>query len=511
MDANHDNKSRKRLFWIIFAPLISLGVILFVDLEPGKPEITYTLAITILMAIWWISEVIPLAVTALIPVVLFPLFGVLDGKTVSATYFNSIIFLFLGGFIIALAIQKWNLHKRIAIKILMLTGVSPGKILAGFMISTAFLSMWISNTATALMMIPIVISVIDSFDEYLSKKDGSNFSVALLLGIAYSASLGGIATLVGTPPNLAFVKIFEINYPSAPEISFGQWMIFALPISIVFLIILWIFLNSYFLKGINVSESFNKNMFRDKYKELGKMIMEEKVVLYIFIAFALLLLFRTDIKLGDFVIKGWNNLLNHPKHINDGTVAIFISILLFLIPARKKKSIPHQHLMDWETAKKIPWNIILLFGGGFALAKAFVESGLSVWIGNQIAVFANLHIFILILIIVTIMIFLTEVTSNTATTQMLLPILAALSLSLHIHPMLLMIPATLAASMAFMLPVATPPNAIIFGTNRIRISTMAKTGLVLNLIGIIIVSVSVYYWGTYIFDIDMLSIPVWAK
>ncbi len=511
MDSKQNN-SKRRLVWIILAPLISLAFILFVDLEKGKPEITYTLAITILMAIWWITEVIPLAVTALIPIVLFPLFGVIDGKTVSATYFNSVIFLFLGGFIIALAIQKWNLHKRIAIKILMLTGVSPGKILAGFMISTAFLSMWISNTATALMMIPIVISVIDSFDEYLSKKDSRNYSVALLLGIAYSASLGGIATLVGTPPNLAFVKIFEINYPNAPEISFGQWMIFALPISLLFLLILWFFLNSYFLKGINAGESFNKNMFRDKYKELGKMIIEERIVLYIFIVFAALLLFRSDIKLGSFVIPGWSNLLIYPKHINDGTVAIFISILLFLIPVRNKESRKHMHhLMDWETAKKIPWSIILLFGGGFALAKGFVESGLSVWIGNQISVFANLPLFVLILIIVTIMIFLTEVTSNTATTQMLLPILAALSLSLKIHPLLLMIPATLAASMAFMLPVATPPNAIIFGTNRIKISTMAKTGLVLNIIGIIIVSVTVYFWGSYIFEIDLLSFPAWAK
>ncbi|MBN2175364.1 MAG: SLC13/DASS family transporter, partial [Bacteroidales bacterium] len=430
------------------------------------------------------------------------------GKAVSSAYFNDIIFLFIGGFLVALAMQRWNLHKRIALRILMITGVSPGRILLGFMLSTAFLSMWISNTATAMMMIPIVISILSELELNVGEKKIHHLSIGLLLGIAYSASIGGIATLVGTPPNLAFSKIYSITFPQAPEISFGQWMVFALPVSLIMLIILWFYLYLIFMHGRRKIEKIADPMvFRDQYIKLGSQSFEEKVVLWDFAFFALLLLFRSNISLGSFTIPGWSSLVSNPSYLNDGTVAITLGIILFLIPSKSEKN---SFVMDWETTRDIPWNIILLFGGGFALADGFVQSGLSVWIGNQLSVLANYHVFIIIVGISTVMIFLTEVTSNTATTQMLLPILAGLAVSTHTHPLLFMLPATIAASMAFMLPVATPPNAIIFGTNRIQIADMARTGLVLNLIGIIVISLMVWLFGISVFDMQHGILPDWA-
>ena len=490
------------------------GIVLFVliaafgNLSPGHPEVTYTMAIAVLMAVWWITEVVPLAVTSLLPVVLFPLFGVINGKEVSSAYFNDVIFLFIGGFLVALAMQKWNLHKRIALKILMHTGVRPGSILLGFMLATAFLSMWISNTATAMMMIPIVISVIDQLEESIGKANIKNYAIGLLLGIAYSASIGGIATLVGTPPNLAFAKIFSITFPDAPEIGFGQWMTFALPITVIMMGILWLYLYIIFFRSKNpFTAIIDPETFKNQYKALGKISFEEKIVLADFVMFALLLLFRSDINIGSFKIPGWANLFSQPKFLNDGTVAIAVGIVLFLIPSRLEKG---DRILDWETARNMPWRIILLFGGGFALALGFVESGLSVWIGNRLGAVLDFHPVVITIAITTVMIFLTEVTSNTATTQMLLPILAGLAVSDKINPLLFMLPATIAASMAFMLPVATPPNAIIFGTGRIEIKDMAKTGFFLNLIGIAIVTVMTWFLGVHIFDIQPGVFPDWA-
>jgi sodium-dependent dicarboxylate transporter 2/3/5 len=488
---------------------VFLLIVLFGNLDPAHPEVTYTFAIAVLMAIWWITEVVPLAVTSLLPVVLFPLFGVANGKVVSSSYFNDVIFLFIGGFLLALAMQKWNLHKRIALKILMFTGVSAGKILLGFMLATAFLSMWISNTATAMMMIPIVISILDQLEHDIGKKSMKSFSTGMLLGIAYSASIGGIATLVGTPPNMAFVKIFSETFPEAPEIGFGQWMIFALPVSLVMLVVLWFYLYFVFFRTKKMKAvTLDPDTFRKQYVKLGKMSFAEKAVLIDFVLFALLLLTRADISLGNFTIPGWAGLFNNPGYLNDGTVAVAIGILLFFIPSGKKGN---KKVMDWKTAHQIPWNIILLFGGGFALAKGFVVSGLSVWIGNQLSAVIHFHPLIIVICVTTLMIFLTEVTSNTATTQMLLPILAGLAVSSNINPLLFMLAATLAGSMAFMLPVATPPNAIIFGTNRIEISSMAKTGLILNFIGIIVISLAVWFLGRFVFDIDLNVMPAWAK
>lgn len=509
MDTHH-----RTISTIIPRPYLTLisGIILFIlfiyfmDLSPGNPEITYTAGIALLMAFWWISEAIPLAVTSLIPIVLFPAFGVLSGKHVASLYFNHIIFIFIGGFIVALAMQKWNLHKRIALKTLFLFGSQPKSILLGFMSATAFLSMWISNTATTMMMVPIVLAIIINLEESLGSENVKKYEISMLLGVAYSASIGGIATLIGTPPNLAFAGIFNDLYPLAPKITFSQWFIFALPITIFLLLLIWGILSAVSLPK---SKHFciDVNIYKEEYKKLGPMRYEEIVVLILFILLAVMWLTRSNITIGDFTFYGWSNLFPNSKYINDGTVGIFISILLFMFPSRDK----NVRIMDWETARKIPWHIVLLFGGGFALASAFKESGLSVWLGGQLKIVESVHPFIMILVISGLLTFLTEVTSNTATSMTFLPIIAALATAIGINPLFLMIPATLSCSFAFMLPVATPPNAIVFGTDRLKISDMAKMGLVLNFIGILTASTAVYFLGRWVFDIDLTQAPHWIK
>jgi len=491
---------------LIAAPLISLLIILFADLDPENSKVTTMFAIAFLMSAWWISEAVPLAITALIPVALFPLLGLVDGKTVSALYFNHVIFLFIGGFLMAFAMERWNLHRRIALRILILFGVSPGRILMGFMLATAFLSMWMSNTATAMMMVPIAFSIILKLEESLGKEKVGKFSVGLLLAVAYSASIGGIATLVGTPPNLSLVRISSIIFPKMPEISFAQWFIFALPVTIFLFFSAWLILYLMY-KPKSSWEDVSLNDFKNEYKQLGKAKPEEKIVFVLFGLLILLWIFRSEIVIQSLVIPGWEKLFAHPGYINDGTVAILFALLIFIIPSKTQKG---EKLMNWETANKIPWGIVLLFGGGFALAQGFVDSGLSVWFGELLKGLAGVNPIILTFAVVTMLALLTELTSNVATTEMILPILAGLAVAIKVNPMLLMIPATLAASMAFMLPVATPPNAIIFGTNRIRIIEMVKAGLLLDIVSVFIITLVMYFWGTIVFGIDVTVFPDWA-
>ena len=490
-------KFNKKIITFIISITIFIFVAFFLNLNDNK--ISYTLAIAILMAIWWIAEIVPLAITSLLPVVLFPFFGIIDGKEISSAYFNDVIFLFLGGFYISLAMQKSNLDKRIALRILSITGVKPGNIVLGFIIATAFLSMWISNTATAMMMLPIAISILDKLKDNLKPEQINKFSISVLLAIAYSASIGGIATLIGTPPNLAFIKIFSINFPNAPDISFSQWMLFGVPLSITMLVILWLLFYLFYFRKIKITGNISKDIFKNQYKSLGKISRDQIFILIAFASFIFLLLFRKDINIGDFKIPGWSNLLSNPKFLNDGTIAIAISVLLFLIPSTKKQ----EKLLDCKTAKNIPWNIILLFGGGFALAKAFVSSGLSLWIGHKLGEYLFDSQFLNMILFVTVMIFLTELTSNTATTQIFLPVIAGIAITSGENPLFLMIPVTIAASMAFMLPVATPPNAIVFGSGKIKITDMSRFGILLNIIAIILITVFVYLLATNVFDIDL--------
>ncbi|MFV1957811.1 MAG: DASS family sodium-coupled anion symporter [Planctomycetota bacterium] len=495
----------KRRVGLVLVPLASLALLLFGDLDPEHPEVTRMAAVAILMAGWWITEAIPIPATALLPVVLFPFLGILSGKGTASLYFNHVIFLFIGGFIFALAMEKWDLHRRIALRIILAVGTGPRRMLLGFMLSSWFLSMWISNTATTMMMMPMAIAIIAQLWEVFGKEHVGRYAVGLLLGIAYAASIGGLATLIGTPPNIVLVQILDTSFPGAPAIGFSTWFFFALPLSVAFLLVTWLLIFRLFgpAKGAMKAQA---SVFRREYAKLGRITYEEVVILVLFVFLVALWMFRKPIQIGDFSLGGWSKWAPVPDFIDDGTVAIGIALLLFLIPARRGVG----RLMDWKTANRVNWGIVLLFGGGFALAAGFMESGLSVWLTHRLTALGDLPPVVLVLATCTLITFLTELTSNTATTQMVLPILASLAIAIGVNPLLLMIPATLSASCAFMLPVATPPNAIVFGTGEIRMADMIRGGLVLNLVGIVLITLTIYTLGEAVLGIDLLSVPSWA-
>jgi sodium-dependent dicarboxylate transporter 2/3/5 len=487
-----------------------IGVVVFIslmivgDFDPARPQINTMSAIAVLMAILWITEAIPLAATSLIPIIFFPLAGILTTEEIASSYINSIIFLFLGGFLIAIAMEEWNLHKRIALRIILIFGGSPASIILGFMTAGAFLSMWISNTATALMLLPIGMAVIQKLEGEFGSEKTHNFNINILLAIAYSCSIGGIATLIGTPPNLVMVKTLSVLFPESPEISFGNWMILALPISLLMLIVVSFVLTKVLFK-VDKSILLGNEFIKSEYQRLGKLTFEEKVVSVVFALTAFLWIFRSDIFLGFITIPGWSNLLPTSEFINDGTVSISMAFILFLMPSKSGK----RSLLDAQSFSKVPWGVILLFGGGFALAKGFTASGLSEFLGTQLTGLSTIPPILIIIIIAALVTFLTELTSNTALTQMILPIVASVSVAIGLNPLLLMLTATLSSSMAFMLPVATPPNTIIFSGGRIRILEMAKAGFLLNIAGIIVISICVYFLGISLFDLD--KFPLWAN
>ncbi|MDF1657633.1 MAG: SLC13 family permease [Verrucomicrobiales bacterium] len=501
-------------FWLgIFAFLLMW---LFGNIDPGNPLVGKMAAVALLMAIWWISDAIPLAATSLVPLVLFPLLGIMTGKEVAPVYMNYIVFLFIGGFLIALAMERWNLHRRIALGIVTLVGTEPSRLVLGFMISTAFLSMWISNTATAIMMLAIGMAVIKQAEISFGEKDTGNLAVALLLGIAYGASIGGIATLVGTPPNLALVRLFELSFPAAEtggfHFSFGQWMLFGVPLSLAMLFMTWLILTRVVFPSPKHLK-LDSNLLKKERESLGQISYEEKIVGTVFILTALLWIFRKDLSIGEFSIPGWSAALPTGSFIDDGTIAIAMALTLFLIPARRndEESGSHGTILDSEVFRKIPWNIILLFGGGFALAKGFQISGLSEWVGSYFTHLEGAPDWLLVATITGGITFLTELTSNTATTEMILPLLASIATAAKIHPLMLMIPAAVAASCAFMMPVATPPNAIVFASGKIRIAQMVKAGIIINLIGIATVTLFFLLLGPAVFEIDPETLPDWAK
>lgn len=502
-------------FWA--GPLAFFFVLFFVELDPASHADERMAAVATLMAIWWITDAIPMAATSLIPLVLFPALGVMAGKDVAPVYMNHVIFLFLGGFLIALAMERWNLHRRIALTIIRTLGSDPPRLVLGFMIATAFLSMWISNTATAIMMLAIGLAVIRQTEATFGKEKTAALSVSLLLGIAYSASIGGMATLVGTPPNLALVRLFELSFPEAAAagygISFGQWMLFGVPLSLALLAAAWFVLTQICFRAPR-ELTLDPDMIAEEHRRLGPMRFEEKAVLGVFIATAVLWIFREDLILGTRQITGWASWLPFGSYLDDGTIAVAMALVLFMIPARRHEGqiLEHNTLLDATVLAKIPWHIILLFGGGFALAKGFQTSGLSDWVGAQFAGLENAPLPVLVATICTVLTFLTEFTSNTATTEMILPLLASVGTATGIHPLLLMVPAALSASCAFMLPVATPPNAIVFASGHIRMGQMVKAGIILNLVGIALITLIFLFLGPSVFGIDPgAPLPVWAK
>ena len=477
------------------------AIYFFVDLNSEKPEMTATLAVAVLMMILWVTEAIPMGVTSLLPVVLFPLLGILDGKIAAQSYINYIIFLFMGGFLMSFALERTQLHERIALKILSILSGSPIKILLGFMLVSCFLSMWISNTATTMLMIPIAFSVYHSLEKNISNSQSSSkFNKALLLGIAYSASIGGVTTLIGTIPNLAFTRIFEVLYPNNPvDISFSSWFLFALPLTILMILISLLLLYFTFCRfPKNNFKSLDKNFFKESYKKLGPMSAPQKRVFVLFFLLIFLWIFRKSIQIGDFYIPGWSILFPRSSWINDGTSAMLVGLLLFMIPSGDKKT----PLLTWDIFQKIPWGVVFLLGGGFALAKAIKNTGLSDYLGEIIANSSITGASELMLGCATLMSLATELTSNTATTEMLLPIISGVANKTQIHPLFLMLPVTLAASMAFMFPVATPPNAIVFGTGKIKIKDMLRVGVILNFIAIILIFLLTYFWAEWVFGVD---------
>jgi solute carrier family 13 (sodium-dependent dicarboxylate transporter), member 2/3/5 len=484
--------------------ILFLIILLFINLDPQNPAVSRTAAVAVLMAFLWITEAVPLAATSLIPLILFPLFHITDAESIAGSYINSTIFLFLGGFLLALAMEKWDLHKRIALKIILLFGGSTGSIIAGFLSATAFLSMWISNTATAVMMLPIALSIMHKLEAEFGIDKVKNFSKTIMLSIAYGCSLGGIATLIGTPPNLAFSRIVKISFPESEVISFGSWMILALPISVVMLFLVWILLTKVYYK-FDTALKLDHNFIRNEYSQLGRITFEERTVAVIFTITALLWISRGDLNLGFVNIPGWQNILADTASVNDGMIAVAMAFLLFIIPSKKEKAA----LLDAGVFNRIPWGIILLFGGGFALAEGFSQSGLSDYIGNRFHGMEYLSPLLFVLIVSLIINFLTELTSNTAVAQMILPIMASVSVAMGLHPYLLMIAATISSSMAFMLPVATPPNTIVFASERLTVADMAKAGFLLNITGVIVLTIILYTLGDLLFNFSF--IPEWAK
>jgi len=502
---------RQRLGLLVGVPLF-VGLLLLPTPSGMSATAHRTVAVTVLMAFWWITEAIPIPATALIPLVAFPLLQITRVRAAAAAYADPNIFLFMGGFFMAVTMERWGLHRRIALQIIRILGTSPRRIVLGFMVATAFISMWISNTATTMMMLPIALAVLTHARELLREPDQSsfdpNFQTALMLGIAYSASIGGIGTLIGTPPNLVFVAAVKRLFPQAPEIGFFQWFLVGLPLVILFLPISWLYLTHLALP-IRLKElPGGRKVIQEELQKLGPMSRAETYTLSVFLVMALGWIFRKDIQLGIFTIPGWSTLLGVSKWVHDSTVAIGVALLLFLIPVDFRRGV---FLLDWKSAVRIPWGILILFGGGIALAEGFRTTGLAQWIGNQLVVLKGVPIPVMIVAVTAMLDFLTEITSNTAIATIFMPITAATALGMKMHPFLLMVPATIATSLAFMLPVATPPNAIVMGSGYVTVPQMARAGFGMDLLGIVMVFIIVYSLAIPIFGIPFAGLPPWAQ
>ncbi len=489
------------------------GLILFAALlsaptpEGMTPEARKAAAVAALMATWWITEALPIAATSLLPIALYPLLGVLSGPDTTKAYGDSNIFLFAGGFFIAMAMQKWNLHERIALAIISRTGTNPSRLVLGFMLGTGFVSMWMSNTATAVMMLPIAVAIISQMEkrEYPGVQ---NFATALLLSIAYAASIGGMGTPIGTPPNGILLTNYVGRYPDAPPVTFVQWMMVGVPIVFIMLPLTWLLLTRVLFNFKAVSFPAAREEIRGRLADLGRMGRGEIIVLSVWALTALAWIFREDLALGAFTIPGWTTLLlAEPKWVNDGTIAIVGALLLFVIPVNLRKG---EFALDWDWAKRIPWEVLLLFGGGLAMAEAFRSTGLVEWVGDKFTMLEGVPPLLIVLIVSTLLAFSGEVTSNTATAAIMMPILAALAPEIGIHPLLLMFPAGMAISCGFMLPAATPPNAIVFGAGRISVPQMARAGFLVDLLGVLVVTAMMYLIGVHVFGIEPGVMPEWA-
>jgi sodium-dependent dicarboxylate transporter 2/3/5 len=487
---------RVRRAGLVLAPLV-FAALLLVPLE-GLPDAARgLLAVSGCVAVLWLTQAIPIAAASLVPLVLVPLLGIATTKRVAALYVNDNTFLFLGGFLLAIAIERCGLHRRIAARVIAAFGKGPRRLSLGFMLLSAGLSCWISNTATTLMLLPMGLAVI----AHVAKASASdpadpgearslrNFSALLLLSIAYGASIGGLGTPVGTPPNALFFGQVSAAFPDRPElqISFARWMAAMIPLVFVFAPLAWLLVERFVLPTSHV----RARLGRMRAMELPAMGRDERVVAAAFAATALLWIFRVDIELGALTIPGWASALGIGSFVQDGTIAILTPLLLFLVPSAER---PGGRLLDWSVEPRIPWGVLLLFGAGFAIAGLFEDTGLAKWSGDVFAACLPANPLLAVAMTAAAVTLMSELANNTATAAVLLPIAASVAISAELHPFLLMVPVTVAASCGFALPVATAPNAIVFATGRITVGQMARAGLLLDLLGIALITLFAATW-----------------
>ncbi len=485
--------SQAQRIGLCLGPTLFMLTLLFFAPAGLSFEARAVLATTLWVAIWWITEAIPIPATSLLPIVLLPMTGALSNASVTSAYGDDIIFLFLGGFFIAIAMEKWHLHRRIALAIIAFVGTSTQRILLGFMLATGFLSMWVSNTAAVMMMIPMALAitaqVADALQGTPEAVDIPVFEKALLLGVGYAGSIGGLGTLIGTPPNIILAaqarELFDV------EIGFAEWMLVGVPVVITLLAATWLYLGRIAFPMRIGGIPGGKALIASERAKLGRISFEEAVVAAVFASAAFLWISR------EFL---WSGLV---PELRDGMIAIAAAVTLFIVPRANGGG----RILEWKDSKEIPWGILLLFGGGLAIAAGFRETGLSNWLGSQLTVLDGMNLVVIIASATLLIIFLTEVTSNTATATMILPVVASLALTLEIHPFALMIPCALAATCGFMLPAGTPPNAIIFATGKLRITEMVRVGFIVNLISVVLIVVAVYYLVPPVFDIELNVVP----
>ena len=493
-DGIDKEKPGARLIGLGFGLLLFVSMLLLPAPESLSTEAWRVAAVGILMAVFWITEALPLPVTAMIPLPMFPILGIAPVKDTAAPYANPVIFLFMGGFVIALAMERWRLHERIALVVLKSVGNRMDYLIGGFMLATAALSMWVSNTATTLMMLPIALSIVSLYTDSAKTRPGtdsidSSFPSAILLSVAYGATAGGMATLVGTPPNAFLAGFMKQTY--GIEIGFAQWMAMALPLSILLLVTIWWVATRliFKLKGHVIEGA--QELISARAARQGRMSAGEVRVAILFVALA-----------AAWVLRPW--LSKYVPGLDDTVIAMIAAVSAFLIPVDLKRG---EFLMNWEWGQRLPFGVLILFGGGLTLASAVDDSGLARWLGEELGVLGGLPPVLIVMAMITLLIFLTELTSNTATTAAFLPVVGALAISLGEHPLLLVVPAALAASCAFMLPVATPPNAIIFASGHVTIAQMARAGIWLNLIGIVLITLIAYSALLFVFGVQPGVLP----
>jgi solute carrier family 13 (sodium-dependent dicarboxylate transporter), member 2/3/5 len=468
------NKYRKE--WALAAGIL-LGLLFFFANPFGvDAKAKLVLAIAALTICWWVLDAMPLAVVALVPLVIFPLLRINSLKETAKAYSDSIIYLFMGGFFLGMAIEKWNLHKRIALTIIKLTGTNGNSIILGFILSTGFLSMWLSNTATTMMMFPIAASVIHVIGKHANDEKGmKNFSLTLMMALAYASNFGGIATIIGTPPNVAYVSHLNDHYKHS--IDFLSWMLLCMPLAILLLFCLYFVMVKWLYPNHLTHSESGRLFIEEELKEMGKLSLQEKRVLLVFCCTAFL-----------WITKDIINAAQKLFQLDDTIIALIGAITLFIVPSGRRKENADERLLEWDDTQKMAWGILLLFGGGIALAKALEDAKLIQSLGQYIASYSSSNILVMIFIVTLISVFLSEVMSNIAQVIVMAPVISAVADALHINPLLLGIPMTLGASCASMLPMGTPPNAIVFASGHIKLKQMLKTGFVMNVICVILIT-----------------------